>query len=135
MPFQIALVEDHAVMRRAYAHILHREPDCDLSHVFEDAESLDRVLGQMECDIVLMDLSLPGMGGIEMLARIGVVRPDIHAIVVSAHQERFFVLQAQQAGACAYLTKRDLAVQLAPAIRRVMKSASRTFFAPGYSSF
>ena len=124
MTTRIFLVEDHPVMREAYSNLLDLESDLELCGVEETAEAFLEVLQTTPCDLVLTDLSLPGMDGITLVARLQDERPELLTIVISAHEEPIYRERARQAGARAYLTKRDLAPQLAPTIRRVVAESA-----------
>ncbi len=124
MSYHIFLVEDHPVMRDAYAMLLDLEPDLELTGVAESAEAFLEVLAETECDLVVTDLSLPGMDGIQLLDRLREARPGLPAIVISAHEELSYQKRARKAGARAYLTKRDLATSLGPAVREVLAQAA-----------
>ena len=111
-------------MRDAYAMLLDLESGLELSGVAESAEAFLEALPQAECDLVVTDLSLPGMDGIELLNRLREARPGLPAIVISAHEEARYRERAQRAGARAYLTKRDLAGKLGPTVREVLERAA-----------
>ena len=124
MPIRIFLVEDHPVMREAYALVLERETDVEICGTAETAEECLAVLNEMPCDLVVTDLSLPGMDGVALLERVHEVRPGLPAIVISAHDEKSHGERARRAGARAYLNKRDLARRLVPTIRRVVEDGT-----------
>ncbi len=107
-------------MRQAYESLLDLEPDLELCGALESAEAFFDVLGETTCDLVVTDLSLPGMDGIALVRRLREEHPEIPAIVISAHEELSYRERAARAGARAYLTKRDLARQLGHTIRRVV---------------
>ena len=111
-------------MRDAYAMLLDLEPDLELSGVAESAEAFLDALPETECDLVVTDLSLPGMDGIELLKRLQEIRPGLPAIVISAHEEPGYQKSAERVGARAYLTKRDLAATLGPGIREALERAA-----------
>lgn len=128
MSYQVFLVEDHPAMCQAYAQILEREADLDLCGMAGTAEEfLDR-LHDTPCDLVLTDLSLPGMDGYALVERVRSERPDLPVIIVSAHQDVGHEARARDAGARAYLTKDHIARHLGSAIRRAIEEAPE---APG----
>ncbi len=120
-------------MRLAYAQMLNREPDLELCGMAEDAESAAEELGDMVCDVLITDLSLPGMDGITLVTQIRGLRPDLPTMVISAHEDAVFVWRAQRAGARAFLTKRSLSARLAPTIRHLMTSKAADFIAPDHT--
>lgn len=123
MPYGIFLVEDHPIMREAYQQLLEIEPDLELRGVSETAEGCLDVLDGVACDLVVTDLSLPGMDGIELVREIQKRRPGLATVVISAHEEPSYRERAEEAGALAYLVKRDLTTQLSSTIHRVMTAA------------
>ena len=120
MPHRIFLVEDHPVMRGAYARLIEREPDLALCGVAESAEACLDNLDPSACDLVVTDLALPGMDGLALTERLRDRHPALPTLVVSAYGKGHYAERALQAGARAYLTKDDLVRQLAPTIRRVL---------------
>lgn len=125
MPHQIFLVEDHPIMRRAYADVLAREADLELSGVSASAEEALTELEGAECDLLITDLSLPGMDGISLTERIHTERPGLPIVVISAHNEPVIAERARAAGARAYLRKDGLALSLPDALREVLRGGSR----------
>ena len=123
MPYRIFLVEDHPVMREAYGQLVAIEPDLELCGMSETAEESLTALEETPCDLVVTDLSLPGMDGIALVREIGARHPGLPVVVISAHEEPSYHERAEAAGARAYLVKRDLAAQLSPTVRQVMASA------------
>ena len=123
MSYGIFLVEDHPVMREAYVQFLEVEPDLSLCGVSETAEEFLALVDETPCDLVVTDLSLPGMDGIALVREIRARRPELPAIVISAHEEESFQKRAREAGARAYLAKRDLVSRLSATVREVMTAA------------
>lgn len=129
MSYQLFLVEDHPVMLRAYAHVLGREPDLVLCGSAASAEEAFDALTeepQLRCDLLLADMALPGMDGAELIERLRAVRPDLRALVVSAHEDEAFERRALDAGALGYLRKRDAITDLVPTIRRLLANGAAT---------
>ncbi|HEX8299926.1 MAG TPA: response regulator transcription factor [Rubricoccaceae bacterium] len=125
MPYQIFVVEDHLIMREAYVAILAAEPGLELCGVAASAEeALERLVG-LACDLVVTDYRLPGLNGAELIRRLHAVRPELPAIVVSAHQDEAFVTAAREAGASAVLGKRDLVGTFGPTIEAVLAARHR----------
>ena len=120
MPYRIVLVEDHPVMRRAYAQLLKREADLALCGTAESAEEALAILAETSCDLVLTDLMLPGMDGIALIERLRTEHPGLPAVVISAHDAAVFAQRAEAAGARAFVSKEDLYAALVPTLRRVL---------------
>ena len=120
MPYRIYIVEDHPVMREAYASVLEVEPGLELCGSVASAEEMIGKLDDIDCDLVVTDLGLPGMSGVELVRHLRSVRPDLPAVVISGHEEEAFAREARKAGAKAYLRKRDLIQTLVPTIYEVL---------------
>lgn len=120
-PFQVFLVEDHPVMREAYASVLAEEGDIHLCGSVETAEEALMKLIGMACDLVVTDLRLPGMSGVDLVEQLHAARPDLPALVISAHPEDVYAQRARDAGAVGFLSKKGLAGTLVPTIRQVLE--------------
>lgn len=120
MPYLIFVVEDHPVMRRAYASVIDHEPDLELCGSSATAEEALARLPDLACDLVVTDLRLPGLSGIEFVQRLHATQPGVQALVISAHEGASFARDALAAGAAAFLEKRDLTETLLPTVRRVL---------------
>lgn len=120
--FQVFLVEDHPVMREAYVAVLTEEPDITLCGVVENAEQALDALAGLPCDLLVTDLRLPGMSGVDLVRRLHADRPGLPALVISAHEEDVYAQRAREAGAAAFLSKQGLAATLVPTIRGLLQS-------------
>lgn len=121
MPYQIFLVEDHPVMREAYASVIEAEPDLDLCGAVESAEEAMDALGPaLPCDLVVTDLRLPGLSGIDLVGHLRSARPGLPVIVVSGHEEAMHARRALDAGAVQFVPKRTLAASFVTTIRSVV---------------
>lgn len=114
MPRRIFLVEDHLVLRRAYAQLLAREADLELCGVIESAETALTALAEADCDLLITDLSLPGMDGAALAARLQDERPDLPVVVLSADDSEVAERRACRAGARAFVGKRAAATVPVP---------------------
>lgn len=120
MVYRIFLVEDHPTVRRIYAQVLAREPGLELCGTAGSAEEALVALADTSCDLLVTDLVLPGMDGIDLVGRLRAEQPNLPALVLSAHEGEVFAQRARQAGARAYLSKREAMHTLIPAIRHVL---------------
>ncbi len=107
-------------MLKAYAQVFQREPDLEVCGTAGSAEEALAALAGTPCDLVVTDLALPGMDGVGLVRQLRAERPDLPALVLSAHEDEVFVRRAEQAGARGYLSKRTAACTLIPTIRRVL---------------
>ena len=116
---RVMLVDDHAVVRMGFRLLLGNTDDIDVVAEAGNGEDACRLYAEARADVVVMDLSMPGMSGLEALARI--LAKDGHAkvLVLSAHEDSIHPARALRAGAAGYLTKRSAPDALIGAIRQV----------------
>jgi DNA-binding NarL/FixJ family response regulator len=120
---RIHIVEDHVVMRESIQNILNDERDLTVCGVSASGEEALRQVAETEPDMVLIDVSLPGMDGVEVLTRLRALRPELVGVMLTGHADSQHVHAALAAGARAYLVKRD-AYDLPDLVRRVMQGES-----------
>lgn len=120
MPHQLFVVEDHPVMRDAYVRVLSAEPDLVLCGQAETAERALAALAETVCDLVVTDVRLPGMSGIDLTAQIHERWPALPVVVITGHEDSLFERMAQEAGATAFLPKRLAATHLLGTIRTAL---------------
>ena len=117
---RILLVDDHAVVRRGVRDILTES----LGKVtFGEAAKPSEAIEQLETsdwDVVVLDISLPGRGGLDALREIKRLRPTVPVLVLSMHAEDHYALRALRAGAAGYVNKDSAAEDLAGAVRKVL---------------
>src|SRR5262245_50102431 len=104
-PIRIVCVDDHAVMLRGLLSILQHEPDMDIIDCVGTAEEAILTCSEAAPDVVLMDLRLPGMTGLDGIRAIRQQHPATAIIVLTMFQGEEDVYRAKQAGASAYLLK------------------------------
>lgn len=102
---RVALADDHAVVRTGYRRLLELEPNVSVVAEFADGETAYTWLSANHADILILDLSMPGRGGLETLRRLKARVPALKILVFSMHDAPAMVSQAMQAGADGYLTK------------------------------
>jgi len=118
---KVMLVDDHAVVRAGYQMLLKNTPEIEVVVEAGSGEEAYRLHALHELDVIVMDLSLPGIGGIEAIKRIHSRDNKIKILVFSMHEEIIFVEQALQAGASGYITKSTDPQLLVDAIKRLAK--------------
>jgi DNA-binding NarL/FixJ family response regulator len=112
---RVFIVDDHPIVRKGIAELIRAAPDME---VCGDAATLDEALRRIaseQPDLVIVDLSLKGAGGLDLLKDLGIRHPEIKAVVVSMHDE------ALRAGAKGYVMKHEAIDELQVAIRRVLE--------------
>jgi DNA-binding NarL/FixJ family response regulator len=115
----ILIVDDHAPVRTLMGRIAAQEPDLQVVGEAEDGAEAIRLTHELRPDIVLLDLVMPRVNGLEALQRIKAARPEIKVIIVTAHSEDAYRRAAEEGGADAFLVKRTLMTALLPTIRRM----------------
>lgn len=123
MKHRIYVVDDHPIMRRGYASLINREPDMEVYGEAGSAEEALKDIQEKNPDLAIVDVSLEGMNGIEMLKHLKVQKPDMPILVVSMHDETLYAERALHAGASGYIMKSEVGSTVVDAIRRVMKGS------------
>jgi two-component system, NarL family, invasion response regulator UvrY len=116
---KILLADDHTMFRDGVKQVL--SDAAGLSVVDEAstaAEVLEKVQ-QTKCDVVILDIAMPGRSGIEVLKQLKQIKPHLHVLILSMYPEDQYAFRAIKAGASGYLTKNKASVELIEAIRRV----------------
>lgn len=116
---RIFIADDHSLFRAGVCEILGKEKD--LRVVGEAGNGIEAMAGirQKECDVILLDVTMPGQGGLEILADIKRERPHARVLVLSMHPEDQYAPRVLKAGASGYVTKESAAEELIAAIRKV----------------
>ena len=118
---RILLVDDHAVVREGYRRLLERRADLRVEAEAASAEEALQRLREFEPDLIILDLSLPNMGGIELTRRILQRQPDAGILAFSMHRDPLFAAQAIRAGALGYVTKSSSPDVLIQAVYKVAR--------------
>jgi NarL family two-component system response regulator LiaR len=116
---QVVVVDDHAMVRRGLASFLRITPDIQLAGEAEDGRQAIQVIEETHPEVVLMDLVMPGMDGIEAIQTIRSRFPGTQVIALTSFTDRDMVQKAIQGGASGYLLKNVTGEDLAQAIRLV----------------
>jgi two-component system invasion response regulator UvrY len=124
----VMLVDDHAVVRMGFRLLLEGSPDIKVVAEAESGEEAVRRFAEVRPDVVVMDISMPGIGGLEAIDRILAKDPGVKILVLSAHEDAMHARRVLKAGAAGYLTKRSAAEELIQAIRQVCQG--KTFLEP-----
>ena len=120
MKSQIFILEDHPVMRRGYRTLIDGEMDMQVCGEAETAAEALEKIQQAAPDLVIADISLEGMNGIEFIKHLRAEQPGLEVLVVSMHDESLYAERALQAGAVGYLMKKEAESRVIPAIRQVL---------------
>ncbi len=121
---KVAIVEDSAGVRENWARLINAAPGFRCVGLFGSGEAALKALPQLRPDVVLMDINLPGISGIECTARLKTLLPETQILMVTVHGDNERVFAALQAGASGYLLKRTRADELLEAISEVMRGGA-----------
>jgi DNA-binding NarL/FixJ family response regulator len=116
---RVLLVDDHAVVRVGYRLLLQRAPEIEIVAEADTGELACQRFAELSPDVVVMDLSLPGIGGLEATRRITARDPAAKVLIFSMHEDTLFVEHALAAGARGYLTKSSAPNALVEAVKNV----------------
>jgi DNA-binding NarL/FixJ family response regulator len=125
MTIRVLLVDDHAVVRDGVGYLLQAQPDIEVVGGVETASQAVNLALQQRADIVIMDISLPGLSGIEATQQVLDARPEAQVLILSMHSSPEHVYQAFRAGAHGYVLKESAGKELVDAVRVV--HAGRTY--------
>lgn len=125
---RVMLVDDHAVVRMGFRLLLEGSGDLRVVAEAESGEEALRMYSDMHPDVIVLDISMPGIGGLETVSRLLSKQPDARILVLSAHEDTMHARRALKAGALGYLSKRSAAEELMHAIRQVYRR--KTFIEP-----
>jgi DNA-binding NarL/FixJ family response regulator len=117
MPITVAIVEDDAPLRASLAGIIERASDCRCVGTFPDAEEALRGLPALSPRVVLMDINLPGMDGVQCVRRLAELLPQTQILMLTVHQDSDSIFDSLAAGAAGYLLKPVRAAELLAAVR------------------
>ena len=124
----ILLVDDHALVRAGIRALVERLPDIASIAEAKDGREALRFVREQKPDLILMDIAMPGLNGLEATARITKEFPDVRVIVLSMYSNDEYVREAIKAGAAGYMVKSGAAVELEKAIKAVAQGAN--YFSP-----
>ncbi len=128
---KVLLVDDHAVVRQGIRALLSREPDIDVVGEAENGrQALDRI-AELAPNVILMDISMPGLNGIDATRQMQERYPTVKVIVLSMHSGEEYVFQVLRAGASGYVLKQSDSIEVLTAIRAVLAGGS--FLSPPIS--
>lgn len=125
---RVLLVDDHTMLRESLVGALQAEGDIEIvGQAADGIEALD-LAERVHPDIVVTDLSMPRLGGLEVVRRLRERMPEVQVLVLTMHQEDEYVLQAVRAGAAGYLVKDSATREVVQAVRSLQ--AGRGYFGP-----
>ena len=118
---RILIADDHGVLRAALRALLNGHPDLEVLGEASDGHEACRLAEELRPELVLMDISMPGLNGIEATQEIKSRLPETHVLVLTVHEDEELLREAMRAGASGYVVKRALESELLNAIASVMR--------------
>jgi DNA-binding NarL/FixJ family response regulator len=132
-PIRVVLAEDHALVRAGFRALLAAIPGVEVvGEAHDGREALD-VIGELLPDVAVLDITMPGLGGIQVITQLRAEHPGVHVVVLSMHDNEEYVRQALRAGASGYLLKDSSPVELELAVRSVAQGGS--YLSPAVSRY
>jgi DNA-binding NarL/FixJ family response regulator len=129
---RLFLIDDHAVMREGLRALLQSEHDLTICGEADTARAARIELGKMKPDLAIIDISLPGSDGLELIKNLKAQYPNMRMMVLSMHAEELYAERALRAGALGYIMKHAPVKQLLGAIRTVLRN--EVYLSPQLSS-
>jgi DNA-binding NarL/FixJ family response regulator len=124
MPIKVALVEDDEGIRTSLATLIRRAADLRLAGDYPDAETAMKEIPVQSPDVVLMDINLPGMNGVECVRQLKIAIPEVQFLMLTVYEDSDSLFNSLKAGASGYLLKRTASGKLLEAIRDVYAGGS-----------
>jgi DNA-binding NarL/FixJ family response regulator len=128
----VLLAEDHALVRRGFRRLLEDDDEIVVVGEASDGEEAIRMAGSLKPRVVMMDCAMPGTSGLAAIRRILEISPGTAIVMLSMHSEQTLVRQTMEAGACGYILKDAIDLDLAGAVKRA--AAGETVLDPKLSN-
>jgi len=116
---RIVIADDHTIVREGLKQVLSAASDLAVVGEAQNGQEVMQRVRELEFDVLLLDMSMPGKSGIELIKQVRAEKPKLRVLVLSMHQEQQYAVRAIKAGASGYLTKESASAQLVSAIRKV----------------
>ncbi|MGA3245134.1 MAG: response regulator transcription factor [Bacteroidota bacterium] len=116
---RILLADDHAMFREGVKQVLMSTAEFEVVDEASNAAEVFEKVQRSKCDVVILDISMPGRDGIDVLKQLKQMDPHLHVLILSMYPEDQYAFRAIKAGASGYLTKNKASLELIEAIRRV----------------
>jgi DNA-binding NarL/FixJ family response regulator len=117
---KVLIVDDHAFIRRGVQTILHPFPEWEFCGEADNGKDAIRMAGELKPEVIIMDVSMPGLNGIEATRAIRKAQPDVKILLLTLHESAELVRNAFRAGATGYLLKTDAEQELVRALTVVV---------------
>ena len=116
---RIVVADDHAIVREGLKQLLSAAGDLEVVGEAADGHEVIKAVREKDFDVLLLDMSMPGKSGIELIKQVKSEKPKLRILVLTMHEEHQYAIRAIRAGASGYLTKESASRQLLEALRKV----------------
>jgi DNA-binding NarL/FixJ family response regulator len=116
---RVVIADDHTIVREGLKQLLLAASDLDVVGEARDGQEVLQHVRARDFDVLLLDISMPGKSGMELIKQVKSEKPKVRILVLSMHHEHQYAVRALKAGASGYLTKESASAQLVSAIRKV----------------
>lgn len=116
---RVVVADDHTIVRDGLKQILSAADDMTVVGEARDGHEVIQQVRNLEFDVLLLDLSMPGRSGVELIKQVHDEKPKLRILVLTMHEERQYAVRAIKSGAAGYMTKESASAQLVSAIRKV----------------
>jgi DNA-binding NarL/FixJ family response regulator len=116
---RVLIADDHTIMREGLKQLLVASGELEVVGEARDGHEVLRQVHALDFDVLLLDMSMPGKSGMDLIKQVKADKPKLRILVLSMHQEHQYAVRAIKAGASGYLTKESASTQLVSAIRKV----------------
>lgn len=117
----VIIADDHPIVRQGLKQILSEEPDFAMLGEAQNCHEVLELIRKQDWDIIILDITMPGRGGLDVLREIRHERPKLPVLILSIHPEDQYAVRALKAGASGYLTKESAPKDLVQAIRKILR--------------
>ena len=118
---KILIADDHPIVRQGLKQILSEESDMGAFGEAQNSQQVLELVRKQDWDIVVLDITMPGRGGIDVLKELKHQRPKLPVLILSMHPENQYAVRALKAGAAGYVTKGSAQEELVKAIRKILR--------------
>jgi len=116
---RIVVADDHTIVREGLKQLLTAAGDLSVVGEAQDGHTVMDLVRSLDFDVLLLDMSMPGRSGIELIKQVLAEKPRLRVLILSMHEEQQYAVRAIRAGAAGYLTKESASAQMVSVIRKV----------------
>ncbi|MCK4519929.1 MAG: response regulator transcription factor [Candidatus Omnitrophica bacterium] len=121
MPISIVIADDHDIIREGLKNILKDQPDYKVTGEASDGEDALGKVRELKPDVLLLDISMPKLSGLEAIKRVHYISPKTKVLIITVHKASTYIMKAFKAGAKGYLHKENAGEDLLPALGKIVR--------------